>query len=107
MKSQAVNTIVSAVNNHRYRVFPLTVPEIEEIWKIARKALWTTRNLDGLEVTKHKISHDKVVKSLDNGGLALIHPRQAAITSIVLPTCLGEQDKYSQRAGESSQRWLG
>ena len=65
------------MHNHRFRVFPLTVPEI------ARKALWTTRNLDGVETTKHKISHDKVVKSLDNGGLALIHPRQAAITSIV------------------------
>ena len=83
LKAQAVNTVVSAVNNHRFRVFPPTIPETEEIWKLARKALWTTRNLEGGETTKHKISHEKVVKSLDNGGLALIHPKQAAVTLIV------------------------
>ena len=37
LKAQAVNTIVSAVNNHRFQVFPLTVVEVEEMWKIARK----------------------------------------------------------------------
>ena len=83
LKAQAVNTIVSGVNNHRFRVFPPTVPEMEEMWKIARATLWTTINIEGREVTRHKISHDKVIQSLENGGLALIHPRQAEITWLV------------------------
>ena len=83
MKAQAVNVVVSAVNNHRFRIFPPTTAEIDEIWKLARKALWTTRKIGGGETIKHKISQDKVVRSLDNGGLALIHPKQAAATSLV------------------------
>ena len=59
------------------------MPEIEELWKIARATLWTTINLEGRKITRHMISHDKVTRSLENGGLALIHPRQAAVTSLI------------------------
>ena len=83
MKAKAVNVVVSSVNNHRFRIFPPTTAEIDEIWKLSRKALWTTRKIGGGESTKHKISQDKVVRSPDCGGLALIHPKQAAATSLV------------------------
>merc|ERR1711973_478201 len=83
LKSQAVNVVVSSINNHRYRVFVPTLAEIEDTWKITKKALWTTSRIGGGESTKHKISQEKVVCSLDCGGLALIHPKQAAATSLV------------------------
>ena len=54
MKAQAVNMVVSAVNNHRFRIFPPTTAEIDEIWKLSRKALWTTRKKGGGETTKQK-----------------------------------------------------
>ena len=83
MKAQSVNTVVSVVNNHRYRFFPPTKPEIEEQWKLIRKALWTTISLEGRKIAKHKISHDKVMKVVENGGLVLIHSSQAATTSLI------------------------
>ena len=42
MKSQAVNAVISAVNNHRMQVYPMTEKEIEDQWRTVRKALWTT-----------------------------------------------------------------
>merc|ERR1711973_389423 len=83
LKSQAVNVVVSSINNHRYGVYPPTIAEIEEIWTLSRKALWTTSSIGGGDSIKHKISKEKVIHSLDCGGLALIHPKQAAATSLV------------------------
>ena len=75
--------VVSSINNHRYRVFVPTLAEIEDTWKTTRKALWRTSRIGGGNSVKHKISKEKVIRSLDCGGLALIHPKQAAITSLV------------------------
>ena len=75
--------MVSAINDHRFHVFPPTQKEVDEWWNITRLALWTTTNLDGKNTVRHKISKDKVTKALDLGGLALTHPQQAAITSLI------------------------
>ena len=82
MKAQAVNTVVGAINAHRFRVYPPTKKETAEQWKIVRSALWTTSYF-GKVSTRHKISQENVIRPVRQGGLSLIHPDRAASTAVL------------------------
>ena len=41
VKAQATNSLVTAVNLHRYRVYPPSITTVKEQWTKVRDAMWT------------------------------------------------------------------
>ena len=41
VKAQATNSLVTAVNLHRYRVYPPSITKVREQWAKVREAMWT------------------------------------------------------------------
>ena len=80
VKAQATNSLVTAVNLHRYRVYPPSNKTVKEQWTKIRKAMWTS-TYRGESYGRPKIAKHKVTRPLKQGGLGLINPKHAATTS--------------------------
>ena len=80
VKAQATNSLVTAVNLHRYRVYPPSNTTVGEQWTKVRNAMW--KNIYRGETSgRPKIAKHKVTRPLKQGGLGLINPEHAATTA--------------------------
>ena len=82
VKAQATNSLVTAVNLHRYRVYPPSNKTVKEQWNKIRQAMWTSTYM-GKSYGRPKIAKHKVTRPLKQGGLGLINPEHAATTSVL------------------------
>ena len=56
VKVQATNSLVTAVNLHRYRVYPPSSATVEEQWTKIRIAMWTNIYRGRPKIAKHKVT---------------------------------------------------
>merc|ERR1711989_286303 len=81
VKAQATNSLVTAVNLHRYSVYSPSNKTVEEQWSKIRQAMWTSSYM-GKSYGRAKVSKHKVTRPIKQGGLGLINPEHAATTSV-------------------------
>ena len=67
VKAQATNSLVTAVNLHRYRVYPPSNKTVKEQWTKIRNAMWTNI-YRGESSGRPKIAKHKVTRPLKQGG---------------------------------------
>ena len=63
-----VQSLISSIPNHVYRVYTPSKNILKEIWKITRHALWSKVGEKGI-TSRVKIAEDKISKFYDEGGL--------------------------------------
>ena len=68
LRKNIVASTLSPMLNHAYRVFPPSNSTLKEIWKIIRKAMWTSRP-EEIERTWTKIAEKRISASISKGGL--------------------------------------
>ena len=60
VKAQATNSLVTAVNLHRYRVYPPSQKMVNEQWSKIRNAMWTSTYMGESygrpKIAKHKVT---------------------------------------------------